>query len=237
MTARQAITHAAPTPDVRSPDVSDPALARRPDADTAAYRAGHVLKRVVDTAGAAVALVALAPVLAACAAAVSLSSPGPVLYLWEVVGRGGRPFTGYKFRTMYRDADRRKAALLAHNEMSGPVFKMQHDPRVTPAGRVLRRYSLDELPQLWSVLVGDMSLVGPRPPLRSEWARFAPWQRRKLSVTPGITCLWQVAGRNAITDFDEWVRLDLAYIDRWSPWLDMEILIRTIPAVVRGTGR
>lgn len=191
----------------------------------------------MDVLGAAAGLALLAPVLAACAVAVRRSSPGPIFYRWRVVGRAGRPFIGYKFRTMYVDADERKRALAARNEMNGPMFKLTDDPRVTPVGRILRRYSLDELPQLWSVLKGDMSLVGPRPPLQSEWELFAPWQRRKLAVTPGITCLWQVRGRNRIRDFDEWVRLDLEYIDHWSLWLDLRILARTIPAVLGGTGK
>lgn len=194
-------------------------------------------KRLLDLVGAGAALVLLSPLFAVIAIAVRRSSPGPVIYHWRVVGRGGRPFTGYKFRTMVVDADRRKADLLARNEMTGPMFKMERDPRITPLGRVLRRYSLDELPQFWSVLKGDMSLVGPRPPLQSEWERFEPWQRRKLSVKPGITCLWQVRGRNDIRDFDDWVRLDLEYIDRWSLWLDCKILLQTVPAVLRGTGR
>ncbi|MFN8557900.1 MAG: sugar transferase [Dehalococcoidia bacterium] len=196
-----------------------------------------LVKDTIDVIGAALGLLALAPLFAVLAVLVKRSSPGPVFYRWRVVGRGGRPFTGYKFRTMVADADARKAGLLARNEMSGPMFKMADDPRVTPLGRTLRRYSLDELPQLWSVLVGDMSLVGPRPPLQTEWARFEPWQRRKLAVRPGITCLWQVQGRNAIRDFDDWVRLDLEYIDSWSLWLDLRILGQTLRAVVRGTGR
>jgi lipopolysaccharide/colanic/teichoic acid biosynthesis glycosyltransferase len=137
---------------------------------------------------------------------------------------------------MVRNSDRLQHDLSSHNVMRGPVFKMERDPRVTRVGRVLRRFSLDELPQLWSVLVGDMTLVGPRPPLQSEWERFEPWQRRKLAVTPGITCLWQVSGRANIRDFDEWVRLDLAYIERWSLWLDLRILVLTLGAVVRRRG-
>src|SRR5207244_11951927 len=142
--------------------------------------------------------------------------------------RRGRFFTGYKFRTMVPNAETLQADLAHRNEMRGPVFKMRDDPRVTRVGRILRRYSLDELPQLWSVLKGDMSLVGPRPPLQTEWARFSEWQRRKLSVTPGITCLWQIRGRNTICDFDEWVRLDIEYIEKWSLWLDLQILARTV---------
>jgi exopolysaccharide biosynthesis polyprenyl glycosylphosphotransferase len=193
-------------------------------------------KRLMDIVVAAGLLVLLSPLLAAMALAVRLTSPGPVFYRWPVVGLRGRPFNGYKFRTMVVGAEEMKRDLLTRNEMTGPVFKMKDDPRITPLGRVLRRFSLDELPQLWSVLKGDMSLVGPRPPLQSEYARFSEWQRRKLLVKPGITCLWQVSGRNEIRDFDEWVRLDLAYSQNWSLWLDIKILVKTIPAVLRARG-
>jgi lipopolysaccharide/colanic/teichoic acid biosynthesis glycosyltransferase/GT2 family glycosyltransferase len=198
--------------------------------------AERAAKRVLDAVIAATLLVALAPLLGLIALAVKLGDRGPVLYRWRVVGRAGRPFTGYKFRSMVPEADALKASLEAVNEMSGPVFKMRRDPRITPVGRILRRYSLDELPQLWSVLVGDMSLVGPRPPLQSEFARFSERQRAKLAVKPGITCLWQVAGRNQITDFEDWLRLDLEYIERWSLGLDLQILVRTVPAVLSGRG-
>jgi lipopolysaccharide/colanic/teichoic acid biosynthesis glycosyltransferase len=194
------------------------------------------VKRLLDILFASAALVVFFPVLAAIALVVRLTSGAPIFYRWEVVGRRGRYFTGYKFRTMVPNADALYASLLQHNEMQGPVFKMKDDPRVTQAGRLLRKYSLDELPQLWSVLRGDMSLVGPRPPLRREWELFAPWQRRKLAVTPGITCLWQVSGRAEIVDFDEWARLDLEYIERWSPALDLAILWRTIGAVLTRRG-
>jgi lipopolysaccharide/colanic/teichoic acid biosynthesis glycosyltransferase len=193
-------------------------------------------KRVLDVVAAGVGLVLLSPVLLLLTFLVLWDSGRPVLYAWRVVGRRGRYFTGYKFRTMVRNADRLQHDLSSHNVMRGPVFKMERDPRVTRVGRVLRRFSLDELPQLWSVLVGDMTLVGPRPPLQSEWERFEPWQRRKLAVTPGVTCLWQVSGRADIRDFDEWVRLDLAYIERWSLWLDLRILVLTLGAVVRRRG-
>lgn len=195
------------------------------------------VKRLLDVVVAGGALVLLAPLLAAIAAAVKLTSPGPALYRWRVMGQGGRPFTGYKFRTMVANADALKEQLAACNEMKGPMFKITKDPRVTPIGCLLRKYSLDELPQLWSVLRGDMSLVGPRPPLQTEYAHFTEFQKRKLAVKPGITCLWQVAGRNAISDFDEWVRLDLAYIERWSLWLDLKILALTALAVLKGTGK
>ena len=194
------------------------------------------IKRALDVVVSAALLIVLAPLLAVLVAGVKMTSRGPVLYRWEVVGEGGRPFTGYKLRTMVLDADDRKAALMAENEMSGPVFKMKKDPRVTRFGRFLRTYSLDELPQLWSVFKGDMSLVGPRPPLRSEYAHFTEYQKRKLAVKPGLTCLWQVSGRSAISDLDEWVRLDLEYIERWSLWLDIKILAATVPVVLFGRG-
>lgn len=195
------------------------------------------VKRALDVTVAAAGLLALSPMLAAIAALVQLDSPGPVFYRWRVVGQGGRPFTGYKFRTMVVNADELKPVLLAQNEMQGPVFKLKDDPRVTPLGRVLRKFSLDELPQLWSVLRGDMSLVGPRPPLQTEYAAFTAYQKQKLAVKPGITCLWQISGRNEIRDLDDWVRMDLEYIGSWSLWLDLKILLLTIPVIVRGTGR
>ena len=193
-------------------------------------------KRLLDVTGSGVLLVTLSPLFAAIALATKLGDGGPVLYRWQVAGRGGRPFTGYKFRTMVVNADAMKARLLAANEMSGPVFKIQKDPRVTRVGGFLRRYSLDELPQLWSVLKGDMSLVGPRPPLQTEYEQFTEWQKQKLAVKPGITCIWQISGRNQVRDFDEWVRLDLEYIRTWSFWLDLKILLKTIPAVLTGRG-
>jgi lipopolysaccharide/colanic/teichoic acid biosynthesis glycosyltransferase len=200
------------------------------------WRAGQRVKRVVDLVLAAALLLVLVPVLLLTAAAVRLSGPGPILFPWKVLGHRGRPFVGYKFRTMVPGAEAMKAELLDRNEMMGPVFKIRDDPRVTPVGRWLRKYSIDELPQLWSVLRGEMSLVGPRPCSAEEFARFEPWQRGKLAVVPGITCLWQVEGRNEITDFEEWARLDLRYIQEWSPWLDLRILVQTAPAVLRGRG-
>jgi lipopolysaccharide/colanic/teichoic acid biosynthesis glycosyltransferase len=182
-------------------------------------------------------LLLLSPLLLVLAAAVRLTSPGPVFYRWRVVGQHGRRFVGYKFRSMVADADARKAGLLCQNEMRGPVFKLTRDPRITPVGAWMRRYSLDELPQLYSVLAGDMSLVGPRPPLESEYVRFTSFQRQKLWVRPGITCLWQVGGRNRVRDFDDWVRLDLAYIRDWSLALDGLILLRTAAEVFRGSGK
>ena len=197
----------------------------------------RAMKRLVDVTGAAALLVLLSPVMLVIALAVRFSSPGPILYRWHVVGLDGRPFTGYKFRSMVRDADTLKEQLLLENEMVGPVFKIRADPRLTGLGRRLRRYSLDELPQLWSVLKGDMSLVGPRPVFPYEYQQFEPWQRRKLAVVPGLTCTWQVNGRNGVSNFEDWVRMDLAYIDNWSIWLDLGILLKTIPAILKGTGR
>ena len=195
------------------------------------------IKRIFDIVVSALLLLLLLPIFAVIALAIKLTTPHlPIFYRWRVVGRNGVDFVGYKFTTMYPDADQRKAELMAQNEMSGPVFKIKEDPRVTPTGRFLRKYSLNELPQIWSVLKGDMSLVGPRPAFRHELERYEFWHKRKLSIRPGITCLWQVSGRNTISDFDDWVRLDLEYIDNWSLWLDMKILARTAWAVVAGTG-
>ena len=195
-----------------------------------------LVKRFFDVVFSGILLLFLSPLLALIALATKLSDGGPVFYTWKVVGLNKKKFTGYKFRTMVLDADKIKEKLLDKNEMQGVVFKMKNDPRVTGVGRILRKYSLDELPQLWSVFKGDMSLVGPRPPLESELQRFDSWHRRKLSVKPGLTCLWQVSGRSTITDFDEWVKLDLAYIDNWSLWLDFKILFKTIPVVLSGRG-
>ena len=195
------------------------------------------LKRVIDILVSASLLVLLAPFFLLIAIAMKLTTPRlPVFYPWRVIGLKGKPFTGYKFTTMVADAEEKRIELLTKNEMQGPVFKVRDDPRVTPLGRLLRKYSLNELPQLWSVLKGDMSLVGPRPAFRHELARYELWHKRKLCVKPGITCLWQVSGRNQINKFDDWVRLDLKYIDEWSLWLDFRILVRTLRAVLAGTG-
>jgi exopolysaccharide biosynthesis polyprenyl glycosylphosphotransferase len=195
------------------------------------------LKRVVDIVVSAVALTLLLPVFAIIAVLIKVTSPHlPIFYRWRVVGYKGTPFTGYKFSTMVADADERRSQLVGSNEMQGPVFKIKDDPRVTRIGRILRKYSLNELPQLWSVLKGDMSLVGPRPAFPHELERYELWHKRKLCVRPGITCLWQVRGRNRISNFDDWVRMDLEYIDNWSLWLDFKILVRTLWAVAAGTG-
>lgn len=195
-----------------------------------------LVKRLIDIAFSAVVLLLLLPFLMVIGLAIKLSDGGPIFYTWKVVGQNKRRFTGYKFRTMVINADALKEKLMAQNEMTGAVFKITDDPRITKIGKFLRKFSLDEMPQFWSVLKGDMSIVGPRPPLESELPRFESWQRRKLSVKPGLTCLWQISGRSTITDFDEWVRLDLAYIDNWSLWLDIKILLKTVPAVLSGRG-
>lgn len=194
-------------------------------------------KRLLDIFVSGVLLVLLMPLLGLIAILIKLTTPNlPILYHWRVVGRNGVEFTGYKFVTMIPGADQMKGDLVQHNEMRGPVFKMKDDPRVTPLGKFLRKYSLNELPQLWSVLKGDMSLVGPRPAFRHELQRYEFWHKRKLSIQPGITCLWQVNGRNKISNFDDWVAMDLEYIDNWSLWLDIKILIWTARTVVAGSG-
>lgn len=191
----------------------------------------------MDIAISAIGLLIISPGFVILAIGVKLSSKGPIFYNWRVVGRHGVPFTGYKFRSMCSDAEGLKQRLEPLNEMSGPVFKLTNDPRVTKFGAWMRRYSLDELPQLYSVLKGDMSLVGPRPPLVTEYLRFTEYQKLKLSVKPGITCLWQVSGRNDIRNFDDWIRLDLEYIEKWSPSLDLRLLWKTAGEILAGSGK
>ncbi len=193
------------------------------------------IKRVLDVILAAVGIVASSPIMLLCAVLIRFTSPGPILFRQRRSGLHGRAFTMYKFRTMHADADRRLDEVAHLNEADGPVFKSRVDPRVTRMGAWLRRYSLDELPQLFNVLIGDMSIVGPRPPLPEEVARYDRWQRRRLSMRPGLTCLWQVKGRHRV-GFDEWMHLDLFYIDHWSLRLDFLIMCRTVPVVLSGTG-
>ena len=196
-----------------------------------------VAKILFDRMAATLLLALLFPLFLVIWIAIKLESPGPALFRQRRSGRHGDPFTMFKFRTMHSDAEMRKAELDALNEMSGPVFKIKKDPRVTRVGAFLRFTSLDELPQLINVFLGQMSLVGPRPlPTYETLAMTANTQRRRLSVTPGMTCLWQISGRNEVKDFADWVRLDLEYIDQWSLWLDFQILLRTIPAVLFGRG-
>jgi len=196
-----------------------------------------ITKLLLDFFGALALLLVTAPLMLACAALIKFTSPGPVFFRQQRSGLNGAPFEILKFRTMTSNAEQMKHELAAMNEMTGPVFKITNDPRVTPLGKWLRKWSLDELPQLFNVLRGEMSLVGPRPLPVDEVKRFSDLaHRRRLSVKPGLTCLWQIQGRNKISDFQEWVRLDLEYIDNWSIWLDLQILLRTIPAVLRATG-
>lgn len=194
------------------------------------------LKRVMDVVVSSILLIVLAPVLLTVAAAIKLGSPGPVMFKQIRVGLNKRHFTLYKFRTMVIDAEKKLKDLEASNEAGGPVFKMRDDPRVTPLGRFLRRTSIDELPQLYNVLIGDMSLVGPRPlPLRDVDGFQEHWHRRRFSVPPGITCLWQLSGRSNIT-FNQWMELDRQYIDNWSLILDLKILLRTVGVVLKREG-
>jgi exopolysaccharide biosynthesis polyprenyl glycosylphosphotransferase len=193
------------------------------------------VKRSFDLAVSSVLLLLLSPLFAICAALVKLTSRGPVLYQSWRPGIGGAPFACLKFRTMYADADRRQAELEEHNEASGALFKMRHDPRVTKVGRLLRRFSIDELPQLINVLRGDMSLVGPRPLPQRDFDRLEEWHKKRYLVLPGITGLWQVSGRSDL-DFDDLVRLDFLYLERWSVFLDLTILVKTVPAVFTRRG-
>jgi lipopolysaccharide/colanic/teichoic acid biosynthesis glycosyltransferase len=192
-------------------------------------------KRALDFTLALLGLLALAPLLAVIAAAVKASSAGPVFFRQWRSGLGRRPFRMYKFRTMCADAEKRQASLRWLNEQDGPAFKIRNDPRVTPVGRFLRATSLDELPQLVNILLGDMSLVGPRPLPCDEAEQCANWQRRRMDVVPGLTCIWQVWGRSRVS-FADWVRMDLRYIRAWSLWLDIKLLLRTIPSVVLRRG-
>lgn len=196
-----------------------------------------LLKSLLDRCGAALGLILLSPLLLAVAVLVKLSSPGPVIFKQQRAGRHGRPFTMYKFRSMRAGAEAERNALQERNQMTGPVFKVADDPRITPIGRWLRRSSLDEFPQLVNVLLGQMSLVGPRPLPIYEVDNFElTAHRRRLSMKPGLTCLWQISGRNAVQNFSDWVKLDVEYIDNWSLWLDLKILLRTIPVVLLGKG-
>jgi len=195
------------------------------------------LKRPFDFIGSLLVLIGLSPLYLLIALLIKFTSRGPVLFRQQRSGLNGRPFTIYKFRTMTADAEERKKDLTALNEMRGPVFKVTNDPRITSIGRILRKYSLDEFPQFFNVLRGEMSLVGPRPLPVDEVKRFDDFShRRRLSVKPGLTCLWQVSGRNNVVDFKDWVRLDLEYIDNWSLWLDVKIIWRTVPVVLGGVG-
>jgi exopolysaccharide biosynthesis polyprenyl glycosylphosphotransferase len=200
--------------------------------ETSAYR---LCRRLFDLIFGFLILLLLVPVIPLLALMIRADSPGPVFYRQRRVGQGGKPFTFYKFRSMFVESDRRLADLTAQNEQAGPVFKIREDPRITPVGRFLRRSSLDEIPQIINVLKGDMSIVGPRPALPAEVNRYEPWHRRRLEARPGLTCLWQISGRSHI-GFDEWMRLDLEYLRTRSLWTDLMIVAKTIPAVMTRRG-
>ena len=195
-----------------------------------------LIKRVADIFISLILICLFAPFFFLIAVLIKITSAGPVFFIQERLGLNKRRFRLYKFRTMVSDAEKKIAGLKDQNEVSGPVFKIKNDPRITRVGKLLRKTSIDEFPQLFNVLKGDMSLVGPRPlPVRDYEGFDRDWQRRRFSVRPGITCLWQVNGRSN-TPFEKWMELDMSYIDNWSLWLDMKILVQTIPAVLRGSG-
>ncbi|MBP7126502.1 sugar transferase [Myxococcota bacterium] len=214
---------------------ASPATARAENMETWFLQPLPWWKRAMDVVISSAALLILAPVMATVAVIVKATSPGPVLFRQQRAGRGGRPFTFYKFRTMVVNAEELKEKLRQNSEVEGPVFKMARDPRITPVGRWLRRLSLDELPQLWNVLRGDMSLVGPRPPTLDEVQKYAPWQRQRLWLTGGITGIWQTSGRHEV-GFVEWMRMDARYARRRSFWMDVRLLARTVTAVLTTRG-
>ncbi|SEM35967.1 exopolysaccharide biosynthesis polyprenyl glycosylphosphotransferase [Stigmatella aurantiaca] len=193
------------------------------------------IKRLFDITSSSAALLVLSPLMLTVALLIKLTSRGPVLFKQKRVGLHGKPFSMLKFRSMVVNAEELKARLEAMNEQTGPVFKIKNDPRITRVGRFIRKYSIDELPQPLNVLRGEMSVVGPRPPLPNEVAKYAAWQRRRLSVRPGLTCIWQVSGRNQIT-FDEWMYLDMQYIDHWTLRTDLDLILKTVPVVLTGSG-
>lgn len=196
----------------------------------------HVIKRSFDLTCTVFALIVLSPLLLGCAIAIKISDPkGPVIFKQQRVGKNGKPFTMYKFRSMYADAEERKADLKKYNESSGPTFKMKNDPRIYPLGRILRKFSIDELPQLFNILKGDMSVVGPRPPVPQEVAEYLPWHKMRLSVTPGLTCFWQVSGRSNVS-FEEWMRLDNQYVRHGNFSIDAQLIAKTLKVVIRGDG-
>jgi exopolysaccharide biosynthesis polyprenyl glycosylphosphotransferase len=211
-------------------DVQLLSLSSAPDSELRLF-----FKRVIDVVLSVASLVVFSPVLLTIAALIRITSPGPVLFRQTRCGLGGRRFMLYKFRSMINDAEQMRAELHQLNELDGPVFKISDDPRITPVGRGLRRFSLDELPQLWNVFRGDMSFVGPRPAVPEEVEQYEDWQRRRLRMRPGLTCTWVLEGRSHV-DFNRWMQLDLKYIDNWSLWLDAKIFLRTIPIVLSGRG-
>ncbi len=211
-------------------DVQLLSLSSAPDSELRLF-----FKRIFDAALSFAALIVFSPLLLCIAAMIRMTSPGPVLFRQTRCGLGGRRFMLYKFRSMINNAEQMRAELHQLNELDGPVFKISDDPRITAVGRWLRRLSLDELPQLWNILRGDMSFVGPRPAVPEEVEQYEDWQRRRLRMRPGLTCTWVLEGRNHV-DFNRWMQLDLTYIDNWSLWLDFKIFLRTIPIVLSGRG-
>ena len=195
----------------------------------------ELIKRTVDVLGASAGLLLSAPIMLVVAVAIKLESRGPVLFRHPRLGKDGRPFVMLKFRSMYQDALAIRQQLFAENEVPGPVFKIRSDPRITRIGHIIRKYSLDELPQLWNVLRGEMSLVGPRPPIPDEVTRYYPWQRERLAVKPGLTCTWQVSGRSDIP-FDEWMQMDIEYVRTRGLLMDLKLLLLTVPAVISARG-
>ena len=193
------------------------------------------MKRIMDVITSAVLIVLLLPVMLVAALAVALTSRGSLLFVQDRVGKSGRVFRFAKFRSMYNGAHERRDDLQSLNEADGPVFKIREDPRITPVGRFMRKMSIDELPQLFHVLTGEMSLVGPRPPIPSEVEQYSAWERQRLLAKPGLTCIWQVSGRSDL-DFETWVGMDIDYIANWRPWLDFSILLKTVPAILSGRG-
>lgn len=211
-------------------DVQLLSLSSAPDSELRLF-----FKRVFDVVLSAASLIILSPLLGLIAAMIRITSPGPVLFQQTRCGLGGRRFMLYKFRSMINNAEQMRAELHQLNELDGPVFKISDDPRITAVGRWLRRFSLDELPQLWNIFCGDMSFVGPRPAVPEEVEQYEDWQRRRLRMRPGLTCTWVLEGRSHV-DFNRWMQLDLKYIDNWSLWLDAKIFLRTIPIVLSGRG-
>lgn len=201
----------------------------------AASKAMLRVKRTVDVVGSMALLILLSPLLLITAVAIKLTSPGPIFFRQPRAGKDGREFTFYKFRSMCVDAVEKRDGLIEHNEATGPVFKIREDPRMTTIGRFIRQTSIDELPQLWNVLKGDMSLVGPRPLPIEEAVQCSDWELQRLRVVPGITAIWQVSGRSEL-DFETWVQMDIEYIENWSLWLDLKLLAKTIPAVLSRQG-
>lgn len=215
---------------------SQPALLTAPIVPSPAWHTWQATaKRGLDVTAAVIGLILLAPIMVLIALAIRLDSPGPIIFRQTRCGKDGKPFTFLKFRGMVADAEARKGELEALNEVDGPIFKMRNDPRVTRVGRLLRKTSLDELPQLWNVLRGEMSLVGPRPPLPTEVAQYEAWHRSRLAAVGGITGLWQVSGRSDLS-FDEMVRLDIRYIETWSLALDVRLLVQTVITVISASG-